>query len=126
MMKAYGSLATVFFLAVLVTNAEAARYPRDFSGDAMQGYNSRMPSSPMTRFPALLGTSYWPFVPYLPAPSMTITNIVVEVPEAAPPPSPAKPPAASKFWFARCGVFIGMDVGSTTNLMEEEGKPCAR
>jgi hypothetical protein len=125
-MKAYGSSATVLFLALLVTNAEAGQYPRDFSGDAMQQYNSRMPSSPMTRFPALLGTSYWPFVPYLPAPSMTIVNIAVEVPDASPPPSPQKPPAASKFWFARCGVFIGMDVDSTTNLMEEEGKPCAR
>lgn len=125
-MKAYGSSATVLFLALLVTTAEAGQYPRDFSGDAMQQYNSRMPSSPMMRFPALLGTSYWPFVPYLPAPSMTIMNIAVEVPEASSPTSPPKPPAPSKFWFARCGVFIGMDVDSTTNLMEEEGKPCAR
>jgi hypothetical protein len=57
---------------------------------------------------------------------MTIVNIAVEVPEASSPTSPPKPPAPSKFWFPRCGVFIGMDVDSTTNLMEEEGKPCVR
>lgn len=127
-MKAYGSLATILFLALalFVTNAEAGRSPRDSSGDAMQQYDSRMPSSPMTRIPSILGTSYWPFVPYPPAPSMTIVNIEVEMPEASPPPSPPKPPAPSKFWFAHCGGFVGMDVDSRTNLMEEEGKSCQK
>ena len=92
----------------------------------MQRYDSLMPPSPMIRFPSLLGTSYWPFVPYLPAPSVTFQNIVVEMPEATPPPSPPKAPAPSKFWFAHCGGFVGMDVDSRTNLMEEEGKPCQK
>ena len=124
-MKTFASWATVFFL-LLVTNAEAARYPRDFSGDAMQRFDSQMPSSPMLRFPGMLGTSYWPFVPYLPAPSMTFANIVLEFPEAPPPPLPPKLPPPPRFWFAHCGVFVGMDVTSTTNLMEEEGKPCQK
>lgn len=121
--KIYAPWATVFFL-LLVTNAEA--YPRDFSGDAMQRFNSQMPSSPMLRFPAILGTSYWPFVPYLPAPSMTFANIVVESPEPAPPPPVPKPPAPARFWFSHCGEFVGIDVTSTTNLMEEERKPCQK
>jgi len=124
-MKTFTPWATVFFL-LLVTNAEAARYPRDSSGDPMQRFDSQMLSSPMLRFPAILGTSYWPFVPYLPAPSMTFANIVFETPEPAPPPPVPKPPASARFWFSHCGVFVGMDVTSTTNLMEEEQKPCQK
>ena len=124
-MKTFAPWATVFFL-LLVTNAEAGRYPRDSSGDPMQRFDSQMLSSPMLRFPAILGTSYWPFVPYLPAPSMTFTNIVLELPEAAPPLPPLKPPAPARFWFSHCGVFVGMDVTSATNLMEEERKPCQK
>jgi hypothetical protein len=125
-MKAYGSWAAVLIFLLFVTHAEAGRYPRDSSGDPMQRFDSQMLSSPMLRFPAILGTSYWPFVPYLPAPSMTFQNILLEIPEASPPPPPSKPPAAARFWFARCGVFVGMDVSSTTNLMEEEEKPCQK
>lgn len=117
--------ATVSFL-LLVAQAEAARYPRDSSGDAMQRFDSQMLSSPMLRFPAILGTSSWPFVPYLPAPSITFSNIVLEMPEAAPPPPAPKPQAPARFWFSHCGVFVGIDVNSTTNLMEEERKPCQK
>jgi hypothetical protein len=124
-MKSYGSWSTICFLALLVTNVEAGQSPRDFSGDAMQRYESRMPSSPMIRFPGLLGTSYWPFVPYPPAPSMTFVNVVVDIPDTTPAPPP-KPPASPRFWFAHCGGFVGMDINATTNLMEEEQKSCQK
>lgn len=103
--------------------AMAGRFPRDFSGDAMQQYDSRLPSSPMVRFPGLLGLSYWPFIPYPPAPSMPLFNIVIESPAEPPVPIPAKPPAPAKFWIARCGTFVEIDV-ATTNLLEEERKDC--
>jgi len=57
---------------------------------------------------------------------MTFTNIVFETPEPAPSPPVEKPPAPARFWFSHCGVFIGMEVSSTTNLMEEEQKPCQK
>jgi len=57
---------------------------------------------------------------------MTFTNIVYESPEPAPPPPVSKPPASARFWFFHCGVFVGMDVTPTTNLMEEEQKPCQK
>ena len=101
----------------------AGRFPRDFSGDAMQQYDSRLPSSPMVRFPGLLGLSFWPFIPYPPAPFRPLFNIVIESPAEPPVPIPAKPPAPAKFWIARCGTFVEIDV-ATTNLLEEEGKDC--
>ena len=101
-------------------------FQRDFSGDAMQRYDSRMPSSPMTRIPSVLGLSYWPFVAYPPAPSMTINNVVVQMPDTLAPEAALKTPARSQFWIAHCGSFVELDVDSTTNLMEEEGKSCAR
>jgi hypothetical protein len=79
----------------------------------------------MIRFPGILGTSYWPFVAYPPAPSMTIVNVVVDIPDTTPEPAP-KPPASPRFWFAHCGGFVGMDVNATTNLIEEEHKSCQK
>jgi hypothetical protein len=123
-MRQYWLALSVCSLWLLATqNATAGRFPRDVSGDAMQQYDSRLLSSPMIRFPSLLGLSYWPFVPYPPAPSMPVFNIVIEssVEPSAPP--PAKLPAPAKFWIARCGTIVEIDVAKT-NLLEEEGKDC--
>jgi hypothetical protein len=118
-------LALMVLLILLSTDVEAARPVRDFSGDAMQSYNSRMLDSPMLRIPTLLGTTFWPFLPYPPAPTMMFVDIQIQMPELyPPPPSPPSPPAHAKFWTARCGIFVEFDVGSTMNLMEEEQKPC--
>ena len=113
-------------LALLSTEAEAGRTLRDFSGDAMQRYDSRMMASPVMRFPGLFGISLWPYVAYPPAPSVTIVNVQIQLPELnqqlTPPPLPSARP---KFWTARCGVFVELEVSSTMNLMEEEAKPCS-
>ena len=62
----------------------------------MQQYDSHLPSSPMNRFPSLLGLSYWPFIPYPPAPSMPLFNIVIE-PQGEPAvPIPAKATCSSQ------------------------------
>lgn len=119
-------ISTVLLLASLGTEAEAGRILRESSGDAMQRHNSRMMSSPVMRFPGLFGMSLWPYIAYPPAPSVTIVNLQIQLPELnqrpAPPPTP---PAHPKFWTARCGVFVELEVGPTMNLMEEERKPCA-
>ncbi|WP_455388268.1 hypothetical protein, partial [Petrachloros mirabilis] len=83
----------VLLLPAFTTNAEGRRLMRDFSGDAMQRHSSRMMASPMIRMPALLGTSFWPFLAYPPAPMMTIVNINIDVPASHQPPSaPPSPP----------------------------------
>lgn len=56
-------------------------------------------------------------------PTLTIINIQVE-PKEELPPSPLKPPAPAKFWIARCGSFVELQVGPPTNLIEEEQKGC--
>ena len=127
-MKAGGRVlaSTIVLLTLYGTNAEASRMLRDSSGDPMQRFNSRMMSSPVMHFPGIFGISLWPYIAYPPAPSMTIVNIQIQMPGSdqlpAPPPTP---PAHPKFWTARCGVFVELDVSSTMNLMEEERKPCA-
>ncbi len=113
-------------LVLLATEVEAVRRLRDFSGDAMQRYDSRMMSSPVMRFPGLFGISLWPYIIYPPAPSMTIVNVQIQIPELDQRPTPAStPPARPKFWIARCGVFVELEVSSTMSLMEEERKPCS-
>jgi hypothetical protein len=119
-MRILRDIAIVFLLLIFAHHAEAGTYVRDFSGDAMQRQDSRMPPSPMTRFPGLLGTSFWPFISYLPAPSMTVVNVGVHMAEA-PPPIPAKPPAPARFWTARCGNFVEVEA---VKLIEEESKTC--
>ena len=115
--------STLLFV-LLGTKAEAGRTLRDFSGDAMQRYDSRMMSSPMTDFPGIFGVSLWPYIAYPPAPSMTIVNVQVQFPELDMTP-PTTPFARPKFWTARCGVFVELEASSTMNLMEEERKPCS-
>jgi hypothetical protein len=118
--------STIVLLTLYGTNAEASRMLRDSSGDPMQRFNSRMMSSPVMRFPGIFGISLWPYIAYPPAPSMTIVNIQIQMPGSDQPPAPPPtPPAHPKFWTARCGVFVELDVSSTMNLMEEERKPCA-
>jgi hypothetical protein len=119
-------ILTVLLLFLLGTDVEASRRLRDVSGDPMQSYDSRMMSSPMTRFPGLFGISVWPYIIYPPAPSLTILNLQVQVPNLDQQPMTAStPPARPKFWIARCGGFIELEVNSTMSLMDEEGKPCS-
>jgi hypothetical protein len=117
-MKA-GWWVTVVLLALLGTEAEAGGTVGGSSGGAMPRFDSRMMASPAMRFP---GLSLWPYIAYPPAPSMANVNVEIQLPEVDPPPTP---PARSKFWTARCGVFVELEVSSTMNLMEEERKPCS-
>ncbi|MDE3221605.1 MAG: hypothetical protein KGO23_19810 [Nitrospirota bacterium] len=118
--------STLALLSLLGTEAEAGRTLREFSGDAMQRNESRMMASPMMRFPGLFGLSLWPYIAYPPAPSMMIINVQIQIPELDQRPTPPPtPPARPKFWTARCGVFVELEVSSTMNLMEEERKPCS-
>jgi hypothetical protein len=66
---------TVTFL--FVADGEAGTIARDFSGDAMQSHDSRMMNSPLQRIPPVLGLSFWPFISYLPAPSLTVVNVQI-------------------------------------------------
>ena len=119
------AFTTVTFL--FVADGEAGTRERDFSGDAMQTHDSRMMNSPLHRIPPVLGLSYWPFISYLPAPSLTVVNVQINLP-ALVPPSPLPPPAApprSKFWINRCGSFVEIEVSPATNLMEEEQHACS-
>ena len=118
--------STVILLTLLGTEAEAGRTLRDFSGDAMQRYDSRMMSSPVMNFPGSFGISLWPYIAYPAAPSMTIVNVQVQIPELDQRPEPPQTPLTRpKFWTARCGVFVELEASSTMNLMEEERKPCS-
>ena len=116
-------VSTVVLPALLgITEAEAGTL-REFSGEAMQRHDSRMMASPLERYPGLFGM---PYIAYPPSPSMTIVNVQIQPPELnQPPPPPPTPPARAKFWTARCGVFVELEVSSTLNLMEEERKPCS-
>ncbi len=118
-------VSTVVLPALLGTEAEAGRTLREFSGDAMQRYDSRMMASPLMHYPGLFGISLWPYIAYPPSPSMTIVNVQIQPPELNQPPPPPTPSAPAKFWTARCGVFVEFEVNSTMNLMEEERKPCS-
>ena len=120
------SVSTLILLALLGTEAEAGRTLHEFSGDAMQRFDSRMMASPVMRFPGLFGQSLWPYIAYPPAPSVAIVNIQIQIPDLDQPPPPSPPPARPKFWTARCGVFVELEVSSTMNLMEEERKPCSQ
>ena len=112
---------------LFVADGEAGTMVRDFSGDAMQGYESRMMNSPLQRIPPVLGLSFWPFISYLPAPSLTVVNVQINLPALVSPfptPPPATP-ARPKFWINRCGSFVEIEVNPATNLMEEEQNPCS-
>jgi hypothetical protein len=118
---------TVAGFLVGVGLGEAGTIARDFSGDAMQSHDSRMMNSPLQHIPPVLGLSYWPFISYLPAPSLTVVNVQINLPtmESPSPLPPLSPPARSKFWINRCGGFVEIEVSPTTNLMEEEQGSCS-
>jgi hypothetical protein len=122
-MKVSSLVLSLCLFSLLGTDVLAGRYPRDFSGDAMQQFDSRLPSSPMTRFPSVLGVGYWPFIAYPPAPSVSVLNITIDLPEEPSPPQPPKPAAAAKFWIARCGSFVQVEVDKA-DILEEEQKDC--
>jgi hypothetical protein len=105
--------------------AVATRYFQDFSGNAMQRYESRLPSSPMLRFPGVLGLTYWPYMAYPAAPTSQVFNFILEMPEEQEPVPPvqSKPPTTSKFWITHCGSVLEIDV-TKANLFEEEHKDC--
>ena len=116
----------ISFLLLCDAPGEAGTIVRDFSGDAMQRYDSRMMNSPLQRIPPVLGLSFWPFMSYLPAPSLTFVNVQINHPALdSPSPVPPPPPTRPKFWINRCGIFVEIEVSPTTNLMEEEQHPCS-
>lgn len=90
----------------------------------MQGIESQMPESRLPSFRGIRGRAIWPLATYIPTPNITIVNVQADRPEEPPPPPP-KPAAPAKFWTARCGSFVELQVGPTMNLMEEEQKGCA-
>lgn len=113
---------------VLLTASEGkgGTLVRDFSGDAMQNHNSHMMDSPLQRIPPVLGLSFWPFISYLPAPSLTVVNVEVIFPTVVAPTSLSPPKVVpSKFWTNRCGVFVEIEVNSDKNLLEEERTSCS-
>jgi hypothetical protein len=123
---AKGLVLTIVLSALLGAEVAAGRMLRDFSGDAMQSYDSRMMDSPMTSFPGLFGISLWPHIAYPPVHSMTNVIVQIQFPELNRPPMP--PPASAvrpKFWTDRCGIFVELEVNSTMQLIEEERKPCS-
>lgn len=122
-------LVSGLLTALMCTEATSARALRDSSGDAMQRHESRMMDSPLNRIPSRMGISLWPISPYYYAPpSLTVVNVEIHLPlsnqlyGSAPPPAP---PARPKFWTSRCGRLVELEMNSTTNLMEEEQKPCS-
>jgi hypothetical protein len=126
--RCVAAFAAAGFLFGISLDGEAGTIVRDFSGDAMQGYESRMMNSPLQRIPPVLGLSYWPFISYLPAPSLTVVNVQINLPtvESPSPIPPSAAPARPKFWINRCGSFVEIEVSPTTNLMEEEQNFCSR
>ena len=116
---------TVILLALLGTEAGASMFG-DSSGDAMQLYDSRIMSSPMTLSSGMVGRPLRPYIAYTPAPSLLIVKIQDQIPELdQPPTSPPAAPIPPRFWIARCGVFVELEASSKMNLMEEERKPCS-
>ena len=119
-------VSTLVLPALLgIPEAEAGTL-REFSGEAMQRHDSRMMASPVERYPGMVGISLWPYIAYPPSLSMMTVNVQIQPPELnQSPPPPPTPSARAKFWTARCGVFVELEVSSTMNLMEEERKPCS-
>ena len=88
----------------------------------MHGYEDR---PPQFRFRGFHGRAVMPLIGSTLGSNLTIVKIQVERPEEPPPPPP-KPPAPAKFWTARCGSFIELQVSPTLNLIEEEEKSCPK
>ena len=129
-MNFYRCVLAFISISLLLCGAsgEAGTIVRDFSGDAMQSHDSRMMNSPLQCIPPILGLSFWPFISYLPAPSLTVVNVQINLPPPAYPIhiTPTSPSARPKFWINRCGSIVEIEVSPTTNLMEEERPSCSR
>ncbi len=94
------------------------------AGFGIRGGESRLPESRQPSFPRIGGgRGFWPMFGYPQVPNLTIVDVQVQNPEQPPPPPP-KPPAPAKFWTARCGTFVELQVSPTMNLIEEEQKGC--
>ncbi len=87
-------------------------------------FERRMVPPGSLRLHGLRSRLIWPWYNYAPVPEETIVSVQIQEPE--PPPPPLKPPAPAKFWIEQCGVFVELDVGPDTNLMQEEQKDCAQ
>ena len=125
-MKTVCALVTSLVLLLLLgTEGQALRLTGDVSGVAMQRFNSQMLSSPVADYNGLVGRSFWPWVNFPQAPTVTIENVEIERPDSERTiASPSTPPANAKFWTARCGIFVELRVSPAMNLMQEEQKPC--
>jgi hypothetical protein len=87
------------------------------------GLGSRIPDSPFPHVRGSYGRAIRPLIGSAPGQNLTIINVLVD-PQEEPPPPPPKPAAPAKFWTARCGSFVELQVSPTMNLMEEEQKGC--
>ena len=86
----------------------------------MHGHENQASRS---RFRGFHGRGMMPLIGSTMGPNLTIINVQVDSKEEPPPPPP-KPSAPAKFWTARCGSFVELQVSPTLNLIEEEQKRC--
>lgn len=92
-------------------------------GFGLHGLGSRAHESRFPRVRGFHGKAIRPMIGSALDPNLMIINIHVEPEEELPLPPP-KPPAPAKFWTARCGSFVELQVSPTLNLIEEERKGC--
>ncbi len=92
-------------------------------GFGMHGPENRAPGFRFPHMRGFHGRAIQPMIGSALDPNLTIINVQVE-PKEDPPPPPPKPPAPAKFWTARCGSFVELQVSPTMNLIEEEQKGC--
>ncbi|MBX3324455.1 MAG: hypothetical protein U0223_19800 [Nitrospira sp.] len=90
----------------------------------MHGLESRITASRFSSVRGFHGRTIRPLMGSALGPNLTIINVQVAPPEEPPPPPP-KPSAPAKFWTARCGVFVELQVSPNLNLIEEEQKSCS-
>lgn len=107
----------------LCGNTDSMAASQDVSGLPMQRFESRMMGSPLQRMPTLLGVAPWPVMAYGPPTSVTVVQIQITVVQPIEP-RPALPALEPTVWTQRCGTFVKIEIGSKSNLMEEERKPC--
>jgi len=89
----------------------------------MHGLEGQIPESRFPRVHGFHGRAMRPLLGSAPGQNLTIITVQLDPKEELPPPPP-KPPAPAKFWTARCGIFVELQVSPTMNLMEEEQKGC--
>ena len=87
------------------------------------GFERQTPEPHFPHVRGRRGRAIWPMIGSAMGPNLTIIDVQVESKEGPPPPPP-KPSAPAKFWTARCGSFVELQVSPTMNLIEEEQKGC--